>query len=649
MIKALIAGSLLCASVFVPVYAQKSPIKYGDIPLEDLKMTSYAKDSSASAVVLVDYGEAYLQVNINTATLNFERHVRIKILKKEGLEWADAKINLFKSGSAEERVTNLKASTYNLEGGKVVQSSMSKDAVFKEKFNNYINIQKFSLPNVKEGSVIEYSYTVVSEFFTEFPNWQFQYTIPVRWSEYWAIIPEFFMYERYMQGYIMVNTYETKSKGTNDYQATGHHWICKDVPAFKEEPHMTNEDDYVSKINFALSYIKYPNKPLEEIMGSWQKLNDGLLESESFGKAITGSNFLKKQVEAMTAGMTDPQKKIDTIYNYVKQTLEWDGTKDMLAGNLKKIVEVKKGTAADINIVLASMLEKADLNVEMVLLSTRDHGFIRQSYPMTKQFNYVICGVRLNDKLILLDATEKFLPIDALPERCLNGEGMVVSRTHHGWINIESKTKARTVINADLAVNEAGELKGKLHFIRDGYDAQRMRENYKSKGHETYVKDFSSGKSWQIEKTEFQNMPLIKQSAKELHDVIISDHASVAGNQIYINPFVISQMETNPFKLEKREYPVDFGTKVEKMYMFKMAMPAGYDADELPASKIFALPGNAGRYSYNVSKTGNVINVISTLQINKSLFSQDEYSALREFYNLVVAKQNEQIVLKKLN
>ena len=368
-----------------------------------------------------------------------------------------------------------------------------------------------------------------------------------------------------------------------------------------------------------------------------------------FGKAVTGSNFLKKQVESMTAGMTDPPKKIDTIYNYVKQTLEWDGTKDMLAGNLKKIFETKKGTSADINIALAAMLEKAGFQVEMVLLSTRDHGFIRKSYPMSKQFNYVVCGVRLNEKFLLLDATEKFLPIDVLPERCLNGEAMIVSATNHGWMNIESKTKARTIVSVDLVVSNTGELKGKLNFTHDGYDAQHMRERYKTKGHESYLKDFTNGKSWQIEKTEFQNVPLIGQSVKELHDVIITDHASVAANQIYINPFVISQMETNPFKLEKREYPVDFGTKVEKMYMLKMTVPEGYTADELPASKLINLPGNAGRYSYNASKNGNTIHITSNLQINKSLFAQDEYPALREFYSLVVAKQNEQIVLKKVN
>lgn len=280
MTKALLAGVLLYLTVLLPVHSQKSPIKFGDIPLEDLKMKLYDKDSSAAAVVLVDYGEAYLQISMNNVTLNFERHVRIKILNKEGLKWADVAVQLYRSTTAEEKISTLKAATYNLENGKLIQSSMSKDAVFREKFNNYKNVQKFSLPNVKEGSVIEYSYTVVSEFYSEFPNWQFQYTIPVRWSEYWAVIPEFFVYEKYMQGYVPVTSYETKPKDKTDYEATGHRWVSKDVPAFKEEPYMTSEADYVSKINFALSYTQFANQPINEIMGSWLTLNNGLLENE---------------------------------------------------------------------------------------------------------------------------------------------------------------------------------------------------------------------------------------------------------------------------------------------------------------------------------------------------------------------------------
>jgi transglutaminase-like putative cysteine protease len=628
------------------IYAQKSPIKFGDIPLEDLKMTTYAPDSSAAAVILCDYGEAYLSLSVAGAKLNFERHVRIKILKKEGLDQANASILLYHDGSTEEKVTGLKAVTYNLEGGKVVETKMSKDGIFKEKYDRDFNVQKFTLPNVKVGSVFEYSYTIPSDFFTNFPNWKFQYEIPVRHSEYWAMIPEYFFYEKYMQGYLSC-FYEMKPKSQADFQVTAHHWVLDNAPAFKEEPYMTNEDDYVSRINFALSHIQLPQQPVREIMGSWKKLNDDLLESESFGKLIKTSGFLKRQVDEVTAGITEPEKKMAAIYSYVKENIEWNGVRDLLADPPRKVFDQKKGTSSDINIILASMLEKADIPVEMVLLSTRDHGFVRREYPMRRQFNYSVCRAKLGDKYIFLDATERLLPMGVLPDRCLNGEGLVISATAHGWVKLESKAKARTVVSGDFILKDDGELKGKLKFTRDGYDAFKMRKTYQTKGEQQYLKDILGEKVWQVEKTEFQKVSDVAQAVEEIHEVTIGSHASVAGDVIYINPFVTQRMEENPFRSEKREYPVDFGSAVEETYLMKLTLPAGYAVDEMPKTKLIALPGNAGKFTYSCAQTGESLTVVSSLLINKNLFTQEEYPHLREFYDQVVAKQAEQIVLKK--
>ena len=639
-------GAMLCLAVSYSL-AQKSPIKFGEIPLEDLKMTVYEKDSSASAVILSDYGEAYISASSMNAFLNFERHVRIKILKKDGFKWADCSILLFRSGSDVDNVQKLKASTYNLENGRIVETPMSKDAVFKEKFDRNFVIQKFSFPNVKEGSVVEYSYTIASQYFWNFPNWQFQYDIPVRWSEYWAMFPDFFFFEKYMQGYVPTTSYEVKNKNTGGLVTNAHHWISKDVPAFEAEPFMTSEEDYVSKINLALSHISFPGEPVREIMGTWAKLNAELLESENFGKAITGSGFLKKKAEELTVGVTDPLKKVTAIFDYVQKSFEWDGVKDKYCDNLKQVVENKKGSAADINILLASMLEKVDVPSTMILLSTRDHGFVRQQYPMAQQLNYAITLVKIGDKSLFLDATEKYLPMGILPERCLNGLGLAISKTNHGWVNIEAKAKAKTVVNADVSLAENGELKGKVNIIREGYDAHRLRTDYNKKGESEYLTQFLADNNWEISKTEFQNIKEIDANTQQIHEFSINEYSTSAGDVIYLNPFFTGQTKENVFKLPTRMYPVDFGTPVEKTYLSRITMPEGFAVDELPKPKVIVLPNNSAKYSYNVTQMGNTLNVVSMMQINRSLFLQTEYDYLREFYNQVVAKQAEQIVLKK--
>lgn len=631
------AAALVCLSL-QNVIAQKSPIKFGVIPMEDMTMKVYPADTTAPAVILTDFGRAEMSILTTSVRMNFERHIRIKILKNDGLEWANAKIRLDHdgTGSAEERVTNLKASTFNLVDGKIVETKMSKDAVFKEKFNKYTTHQKFTLPDVKVGSVIEYSYTVSSQYFTSLPNWQFQHSIPTRWSEFWAIFPQEFVYEKYMQGYIATTSKNPKQN-----------WCAENVPAFKPEPYMTSEEDYIARINFALSYVNFPGRQIE-IMGSWDKYNKDLTESDSFFGAIKGSGFLKKHVEEITAGKTEPEERIAAIYDWVRNNIEWDGIKDTYPDNLKKIMEAKKGTSSDINVLLASMINKAGYDVDMVMLSTRDHGFIRKLYPMARQFNYNVCRVRLDQREILLDATDKYIPFGILPERCLNGEGFAISKTHSGWIKLNPTIKSRTVTSSDLILDADGLLKGKLAFRREGYAAVSTRHDYHKNGKDEYQKSVLSGKTWEVVGTDFKIDEELNKPVEESYDLVLNDIASSTGSQIYFNPIVAGQIVENPFKSEVREYPVDFTCPSERVYSAKIVIPEGYAIEELPQTKIFALPGNAGRFIYNVGFAGNTVNVTAILTINKALFVQDEYPQLREFFNLIVAKQSEQIVLKKI-
>lgn len=646
--KTVFGGLILILLLAINAHAQKAPIKYGEIPMDDLKMTVYEADTSAAAVILADYGEAYLSISPVNVSLIFERHVRIKILTKDGLKWADAGIPLYHAGTSAEKVSKLKASTYTLENGHVVKTEMDKEGIFKEKFNKRYDLQKFTLPNVKEGSVIEYSYTVNSDFLSNFPNWQFQYDIPVRWSEYWAKLPDFFVFEKYMQGYISPTKYEVKNEAQAGYQINGHHWVIQNVPAFHEEPFITTEDDYISKINFALSFINFPGQPTMEVMGSWSKLNRDLLEDEDFGKIVSGSGFLKKKAEEITAGLTTSTDKIKAIYAYVQQSIEWDGTKEIFADQLKKVFEVKKGTSADINLALASLLNKADITVDAVLLSTRDHGFVREQYPMSRQFNYVVCRVIDGDKIYLLDATNKYLSLGVLPDYCLNGQGLIISSTRHGWTKIEPKTKAKTSVSTDLKIDDTGTLIGTIIYSSDGYEGANVRDDYQQLGEQEYIKNFLEEKNLESTSSKFENLTDINQPVKHKLDVTLQNQATSSGNLIYINPLGEEAIKENLFKLEERVYPVDFGKPLEKSYLGKITIPDGYIVDEIPQTKIFLLPNGGGKYTFTITVNNNVINIVSILQVNKTLFTQAEYPVLREFYNQVVAKQAEQIVLKKI-
>lgn len=668
--RTLLVVSIILISSF-SLSAQKPPIKFGDVPLEQIKMKYYERDSSAAAVILVDYGQSTIEYNqANGFQLFFERITRIKILTKDGLEWGDFSIPLYHDGADQEKLLSLKGVTYNLESGKVVESKLKGDGQFKEKFDNNLDYVKFSMPNVKEGSVIEVSYRIISDFTFNFQDWEFQSRIPTAWSEYRANIPEYFGYDKFMQGYLVLTTNEqTTSRGkitinssdrsgkyitkttfssdNIDYEVNNSRWVMENSPAFKSEPFITTSRDYISKINFELAYTKYPNQPVKNYMGSWEEITKRYVESADFGGEVRGNVFLKKTAEELTAGLTNEEEKIGAIHNYVRSNFTWDGTNRKFAETpLRKVFDDKKGSSAEINLIMASMLEKIGLDVSPVLISTRSHGFVRQEIAISSQFNYSICLVKLGEKNILLDATEKLLPTGLLPERCLNGKGLVVSKAGHQWVNLTTPIRSKSTINFAGSLTDQGSIDGKITIERSGYFAERDRKKYLTKGDADYVKEKAEQYQIEIKESDFVNAKELGTSFKETHSVSIADKVSVASNVLYVNPLFLWRVEENPFRSKERKYPVDFGSSFEQVYFCQLTIPENYAIDELPQPKAIMLPGNSGKFTYSASVAGTTLNIVNSLQINKSVFVMEEYAALREFYDQLVAKQAEQIVLK---
>lgn len=627
-------------------YSQKPPVKFGNFTKEEVQMEYYEHDSSAAAVVLCDYGYAY--INITTGRLIFERHTRIKILKKEGLDWANFSIPLYHQGTNSENISNLKAVTYNFNDGTKTSKKISKSSVFTEKFNNEINLYKFALEEVKVGSILEVSYKINSEFFFNFPSWKFQSTIPVVWSEYRADIPEFFTYIKYMQGYLRVDINEVQRK-SGQYNFEAHRWVVENAPAFKEEPYMTCEDDYISKINFALSHYKL-NGIHYDYMGSWDKIKEQLIKNDYVGGVVDGSGFLNKTTKDLIEGIVDPKDKIKVIYDYVKESLMWNGVSTFATDNLRTAFKEGKGTSADINLALASMLKTAKLDVDLVLISTRDHGFIRQQFSMLKQFNYLLCAVNLGNERILLDATDRALPMGVLPERCLNGQGLLVSKNSAiEWVPLGAVERTKTMASSNLILDKTGSLKGEVNFTRTLYDAHNVRKDYRSKGEEVYLKNIMEKTSWNIVNKEFMGFKEMEEEVKEKYEITVDDYAIISGNLAYINPYIAMKIDENPFKSLTREYPVDFARPFENIYLSQITIPDNFTIESLPQRQIIKLPDNAGKFTLSVINSGNEIYITSNFAINKSLFVQNEYDYLREFYNHVIALQAEQIVLKKIN
>jgi hypothetical protein len=664
--------------VFCSQNAIADKVKWGQVSLVELKMTTYEQDPDAAAVVLYDHGYSYMQYEQNSGfQLVFERHRRVKILKKAGYDHATHAVALYHNNtSSKEKISNLKGFTYNLEDGKVAKTKLNSDDIFTEKVNDNWDNKKFTMPNVKEGSVIEYSYVVISDFYSHLREWEFQEDIPVVWSEYKVKMYEYFNFKPMMQGYFpFVSTPRTKQSekiylryqggyennrshtrvpgGTEqiDVDVYHYHWLAQHVPALREEPYVTTMDDYTTKISFDLSDVKMPNAPVKPYSQTWASLDKTLMGSENFGEQLNKGGFLKSKIAEIAAIHTDPVFKMQAIHSHIKSKMQWDGRYRLYSTNtLRKAYESGTGSSADINLLLIAALKEAGLEADPVILSTRSNGRVMSMFAQLSKFNYVVAHVAIDGKAYLLDATDPFNIPNMLPYHCLNGEGrLLLSNSESRWVPLASPERFVELYSVNVQVNASGQLEGKVTTSASGYAAHNKRREMYKEGKEQYLEKFRKNLlSWDVSSLDVSNQEELSKPISFTYDVVSTEPA-IAGDMIYLNPFIFSRMKENPFKLEDRQFPVDYGMAQENTYIMNFKIPNGYKVEDLPKNTIVDLPEQGGRFSYMIAVQGDNIQLSSRMSLRKPLYFAEEYDSLKEFYGHVVAKQAEQIVLKKIN
>lgn len=626
------------------IQAQKA--KFGKVDDAELAMKAFPKDTSAAAVILSDFGSSRF-IFSSDVQLVFVRQVRIKILKKSGYNWANIEVPYYKRGTDREKVTNIKGTTYNLENGKVTKDKLETSSVFDEQQSENWSRKKFTMPNVKEGSVIEYTYSVTSDFVYNLRDWEFQTSVPTVWSEYQAYIPQYYDYKFLQHGYQKIYT-PTDLGLSHNVQNEGYRWIAKDVPALKEERYITTLQDYVTKIEFELAQVKYPGQSARTMTGNWEKTNSDLMDSQYFGRQLNRKGFFKEQIAAITATHKEPHKQMDAIYNLVKSTMSWNGKYGFYINEpIRKAFENRRGNVAEINLMLIAMLQDAGLDASPVLVSTRGHGKPYKGTPLLNKFNYVVAHVKVGSEEILLDATDPLLPMGMLPERSLNGEGYLVKSADAKWVSLKPTNMFSRSIYMEITIDQDGAFGGKGTELIGGYNALRVRREIQEEGKDKYIEKLSreSG-DFRVANHRIENIDQLNKALNIAYDITGKGDGE-SKSILYLNPVLGFGEKESPFKLSKRFYPVDFGALHDETIVCNYILPDGWILDEAPKPVKLNLPENGGSFTYIVQQDGNRLQVMSKVSLLKPIYNPGEYSNLKEIYSQIVAKHAEQIVLKK--
>ena len=663
----LIAG--LCLALFTPLVStaqEKSPVKFGKVGVEDFDLSKKTFDTSVSAVVISDVGSSKFEGNSKGwFTLVFKHQKRFKILNKNGFEAAKVEIPLYFDGEDEEKLADLKAFTYNLENGQVVKTELASSAVFKDKLSKNLVVKKFTFPAVKEGSIIEYSYTINSDFLFNLQPWEFQGGFPRLWSEYNVSLPEFFVYVNLAQGYqpfyvsdrsqsyAQYNVVIPGGASADEHlnlrgNVTDYHWVMKDVPALKEESFTSSIDNHIAKIEFQLSQYRFPDMPPRDVMGTWLTATQKMLENEKFGATLSKNNgWMDDEMKTILAGAKDEMDKAQRIYAYVRDNFTCTDHTDLYLNNpLKVIFKNKNGSVADINLLLVAMLRQQKIATDPVILSTRSNGFASDLYPLMNRFNYVIAAATINGNPVYLDATHPMLGFGKLPAECYNGMARIMAPTPMLVdLAADSLREAKQTV-VFLFADDKGNVEGSFKTTPGYYESLDIRESVKEKGEAEYFKKVKNGYTNGIEIKE-PGIDSLKQPEKPLAIHYNFKLTDLNDDIVYFNPMLSEGYKTNYFKAAERLYPVEMPYTFDETYLLTMEIPKNYVVDEVPKSTKVAFNDTEGFFEYIISKSDEQLMLRSRVVLKKANFTPEDYNSLREFFAYVIKKHGEQIVLKK--
>lgn len=638
----------LALGLVLPVFAQKTKDipAFGTVEKSDLQLKECDFDKDAEAVVLFDAAEAYY---VDGSGIELEHHVRIKILKDKGLSQADIHLPYI-SDRNEENIRSLTAQTYNLDAaGNIVITKVEKNLIYTKPIDKRHSEQVFTFPEVKAGSIIEYKYKHTN---AGLRNWYFQHEIPVKYSRYRVDFPEEVEFVCTPMCVLPVEQKIDDNKGRRNVKT----YSMKNVPALRDEPFITCDEDYLQRLETKLTAIDVPGTPRRSLLKTWPQVIRNLMEFEDFGVQIKKDIPRTADLDAMLQKITDPYQKMTTIHSYVRKNMEWDGTISFWTNSgVKSAWKDKKGTSGEINLILVNLLKDAGLKASPLLVSTRSNGRVSTSFADYYQFDKVLAYVTIGEKVYVLDATEKYTPSNMIPYDVMYSEGLAISKvdlehfdtSNWGWKTLWDETPGlKEVVVVRGVIDEEGLMKGEASVSSFNYSRIKRMPALK-KGKDKLLERFFTAQnpSVKIDSITIQNedvdtLPLVQQ-------VQFKQPVNASGDYKYFSVNMFTGLEQNPFVVDNRFSDVFFGTNQNYQIVANIMIPESYEFETLPKNMRMIMPDTSISITRRLASDKNMLSVRISLEFKKPFYTPEEYPDFKEFYKQLYALLNEQYTIRK--
>lgn len=610
--------------------------KWGKVSDEEWRLGPPEEYPEANAATLFDIG----RLKVTVDKIELERHVRIKIFNKAGIEEVgDIEFDYYKK----DKIKGLKAHTITPNGKK---RKVDKKEFYTKSLGSW-EIKSFSFPSLDSGCIIEYKYTNLNERWHRLDPWYFQSQLYTLYSEFSLVLGPGFVYSsatmnvppQYQEA---AAEYIPNPDDLSGPRLRAYTWKMNHLPPIKDEPYMSFRDNYrASLYNQLVSWEGKYNKI--RYIKDWKDMG------ETWETRLTGyvnkEKEIKKIADSLTAGIVGKREQAEKIYDYVTNEygiIDSEG-RWWANENLWEFVQKKSGTEDEINILLLEMLQAANIPAWPLLIGTRDKTVFVPRLCMEHQFNHLITFTEIDSSVVYLDASSKYCPFGILRPKSRVTGGLLIDGKKSQLVRILlTDPESYRVDLTKMYIGSDGVVKCSTCTKFSGYFASRYGGRCDAEKPEEFLEDYYLGR---LHTTYDAGTPVFQHESPGLFQMDVTyrldDYIRKLDNNLVIRP-VRYDFSENPFKSEKRFFPVDFDYPFVYENMVLISLEDSTLSRTLPGPISINIPGAS--FTRNCMFDGVRVIVKSRLAVEKPIFPQALYAQLRDFFSEVVSSTEDEII-----
>jgi len=618
-------------------------------------------DEKTSAVLL--YAEDILTVQPNGKIKKTERRA-FKILRPDGRRLGKQYFYY----DAETKITSIHGWCVPSQG---------KDFEVKEKEmtdTGYIGVEwgelytdlharVMDIPAADPGNVVGYEVEQDWRPYVMQDVWDFQRTIPVREARYTLQLPPSWEYKAVWLNHLDVTP---TSSANGQYQ-----WVVSDLEAIKSEAEMP---PWRGVAGYMVVSLIAPGTAGRGFL-TWKDMGQWYNQLIQGRRDMTPE--IHQQVSALTGSLNGTLPKMRAIAGFLQKDIRYVAVEFGIGGlqphAAREVFVHRFGDCKDKATLMSAMLSDIGIESYYVVIHTARGGVTASTPPHLYNFNHAILAIKLPDevsdptlvatiqhpklgRILFFDPTDTMTPFGSLRGPLQSNYGMLVTSDGGELVALPQLLPSTSGIQrtAKLAVSLQGTLSGDFVETRTGDSASRQRYALRSVSKEAdRVKPIEtlmsrSLGSFHFTKASVNNLDYPERPFGYNYSVVAENYAKSAGDLLLVRPRVVGEDAAGFLEQkEPRKYPVEFEGPAQYTDTFEIALPPGYEVDDLPP------PANAdysfASYHSKTEVNGNTLKYTRTYEVKELSVPVSKVDELKKLYRIIASDERNTAVLKPVS